>query len=151
MIDLFQIVYVISWIEKNTVLSNKFVNSIDISSGYIFAGTFGGGFFKANLNDLVPSEVKDNPYSNKIDFNFFPNPATNKITIYQNNGLQPLVLNGNISIFNSLGLEVKRIEEKDLQGKSSVNISTEEFPAGMYYCVINTGSNKYTKSFVVVK
>jgi hypothetical protein len=34
---------------------------------------------------------------------------------------------------------------------SSISFSTEDFPSGVYYCTLNSGMNRITKSFVVVK
>jgi hypothetical protein len=59
--------------------------------------------------------------------------------------------NSSISIYNSFGIEIKRYEEKELTGQSSINFSTEEFPVGMNYWTFNTEKEKITKSFVVIR
>jgi hypothetical protein len=61
--------------------------------------------------------------------------------------------NQSISIFNSLGIEMifKPSEGWQPSEGSSINISTEDFPSGIYYCSFNSGINRITKSFVVVR
>jgi hypothetical protein len=88
-------------------------------------------------------------------FSLFPNPANDRITIsFFNSGLS----NPGISIINSLGIEVKHIDEEDLSGQNSISFSTEEFPSGVYYIVQNFQGladlerPKITiKSFIVVR
>ncbi len=91
--------------------------------------------------------VDDNISSN-VSISFFPNPANEEISISFSNSEIP---NRDISIFNSLGIEIKRFDEKDLLGRNSISFSTEEFPSGVYYCALTTGTNIITKNFVVVK
>ena len=100
------------------------------------------------LKSVNITDVEDNSTFNKIDFNISPNPASDNIYIYFTNSE---FSNSSISVFNSLGIEIKRIDENELIGKSSINISTADFPVGMYYCTLNTGKEKITKSFVVLK
>ncbi len=80
--------------------------------------------------------------------NLSPNPSSDIITI----SLSNLELsNTSISIFNSLGREVKRIENKELNGKSTINITTSDLPVGIYYCTFNSGKAKITRRFVVIR
>jgi len=56
-----------------------------------------------------------------------------------------------ISIYNSLGMEIKRCDEKELSGQSSISFSTDEFPVGVYYCTLLSKGSRITKSFVVLR
>lgn len=76
-----------------------------------------------------------------------PNPAFGTVSIYFPADLP----NTTISIFNSLGIEIKRFDEKEILGQSSLSFSTDDFPSGVYFCTMSTGTNKITKSFVVAK
>jgi hypothetical protein len=78
--------------------------------------------------------------------NIFPNPANNNISISFSNSE---LLNKSISIYNSLGIKIKHFDEKGLVGQSTINLSNDEFQCGVYYCTLNTGANKITKSFIV--
>ncbi|MBC8146765.1 MAG: T9SS type A sorting domain-containing protein [Bacteroidetes bacterium] len=78
----------------------------------------------------------------------YPNPASDHISIsFTNVGLSDV----SISIFNLLGIEIKRFNEKELFGKNTVDFSTKCFPSGVYYCTLNYGINKISRSFVVVR
>ena len=86
-------------------------------------------------------------YTNN-EFILFPNPATTYLTVSSSN--EEITFNS-INIYNSLGIEIKRFNENELLGKSSINLTTDEFPSGIYYCTLNSGTNKITKSFVVIR
>ena len=91
--------------------------------------------------------IKDLNFA-KNDINVFPNPALDNISIlFPNKELSDI----SISIFNSLGIEIKRFEEKELVGKNAINFSTESFPSGVYYCTLNYGIKKISRSFVVLR
>ena len=67
-------------------------------------------------------------------FFIFPNFSSDNITIiFPNSDL----INTRISIYNYLGILVKQFNEIDLSGKSSINILTEEFTSGIYYCILS--------------
>jgi len=95
-----------------------------------------------NLIGIKESDILKN------DINIYPNPASDNITIsFSNTELSKM----SISIYNSLGIEIKRFDEKELLGKSAINFSTESFPTGVYYCVLNYGTKKISRSFVVLR
>jgi len=56
-----------------------------------------------------------------------------------------------ISIYNSLGIELKHINSEELEGKNLIKISTEEFSSGYYYCILASGFNKISKGFMIIK
>jgi hypothetical protein len=89
------------------------------------------------------SDVKANNISFPKEFFISPNPANDYITINTIN----LELNTKISINNMLGIEIL----SKILNNSNINISTQDFPSGIYYCTLNTGINKITKSFVIIK
>jgi len=84
----------------------------------------------------------------KSELSVYPNPASNNITIsFSHTELS----NISISIYNSLGIEIKRFDEKELLGKNAINFSIESFPTGVYYCTLNYGIKKISRSFVVLR
>lgn len=92
--------------------------------------------------------INDNTASSSADFNIYPNPTTDKIIVsYGNNKFS----GGTVSICNSLGIEVKRIDNSDAAGRNLFAISTDELPQGMYNCTITNNKNRITKCFIVVK
>jgi hypothetical protein len=82
----------------------------------------------------------------------YPNPADEQMTINLQDGLQ-IDSGVHLRIFNSLCIEMKFKPSEGCQPSegSRINISTEEFPSGVYYCSFNSGMNRITKSFVVVR
>ncbi len=87
------------------------------------------------------------PISEHNDFQIFPNPSTNQISLSF-----PEEQNINsISIFNSLGIEVKRIEQTEIIGNSKITISVADLPVGLYHCSFVNQAGRITKSFVVVR
>jgi hypothetical protein len=105
--------------------------------------------YKVNTFSIYPNSVEDgNNGLNGILTNVYPNPASNNVTISFYN--EDLKITG-ISICNSLGIEIKRFNEQELSGKKSISFSSEDLPAGVYYCTMNAGKERNTKSFVVVR
>jgi pimeloyl-ACP methyl ester carboxylesterase len=94
------------------------------------------------------TDVNDNDILFNFGLSISPNPASDNILIsFPNIDL----LNAGMSIFNSFGNEIKRFDTKFLTGQNSIIFSIENYPSGIYYCSMNIGFNKITKSFVVVK
>jgi len=78
--------------------------SFAFTDSYIFAGTpNGGGVFKALLSDFGINGVADNKDDSNIQMKITPNPASDNISISISNSD---VSNFQISIFNSLGMEI---------------------------------------------
>jgi len=105
-----------------------------------------------NFNKMIYSctetSVKDTlPISENKNFQIFPNPATNEITF----SIPDEQNMNSISIFNSLGMEVKRIEKTELIGNSKITISTADLPSGLYHCTFINQGRRVTKSFVVAR
>lgn len=120
------------------------------SNGYFNTQAFKDDYLKCyNYVLNLSTDVNDNTaIISDFTVNVFPNPATDNISIsYSNSEFS----NTSISIFNSLGVEVKRIDSKGLSGQSSINVSTKSMTSGIYYCTMNDGTNKITKSFMVIK
>jgi len=96
----------------------------------------------------INSDIEEHlPFSESNDFQIFPNPTTNEITlsIPENENINT------ISIFNSLGMEIKRIEQTLLIGNNKITISTADLPVGLYHCSFVNQTERVTKSFVVVR
>jgi hypothetical protein len=128
--------------------SAETLNAISIPPGQdTIAYIVGSNGIILKTKNLNIVGVEDNTNISKIDFNISPNPATDNISISFSSGLQ----NQYISIFNSLGIEMNRFENNELNGKNSINFYTEDYSSGVYYCSLNSGMNRITKSFVVVR
>lgn len=116
------------------------ISSIKDSTLYSFSeNTF-------TVKDAETSVNDDN--INNINFNITPNPASDNVSIsFSNFGIS---LNS-ISIFNCVGNEIKRYNENEILGIDSICLSTGNLPSGLYYCTLNAGNKKITKSFVIIR
>lgn len=104
-----------------------------------------GGRKTFEIPDTI-TNVEEIDY-NSFDFNLYPNPASNYISIStsRKNNIEEIV------IHNLFGIEIKRIDEKELYGRSSISVSTKDLPSGIYYCTLSTEKGKFSKSFVVIR
>ncbi|MBM2814374.1 MAG: hypothetical protein HW421_1136 [Ignavibacteria bacterium] len=127
----------------------KSVFSSDICFGNnndAYLGTLYDGVYKSdNLNSLINIHINPN------DLVIFPNPTSDNITISFENGASSIVESNSLSIYNSLGIKIKRFGEKELFGQSSIKISIEDFPSGIYYVTYDSGMSIIAKSFVVLR
>ena len=84
----------------------------------------------------------------KTHLTMFPNPASNNISIsFPNTELSI----SHISIFNSLGIEVKRFNEEELVGQKIINFSTGFLPSGIYYCSLNNCFYTISERFLIMR
>ncbi len=136
-----------TWTKVNPPLDSKSIYSLLLNGEYIYAGSSGKvGFFRAKLSDFGISDVQEQVVQS-YKISIFPNPATNEITLSlpENKSIK------SISIFNSLGMEVKRIEQTEIIRNSKITISVADLPVGLYHCSFVSQSGRVMKSFVVVK
>jgi len=95
------------------------------------------------------SSIEDEHFNVKdySDINIYPNPAKNEVNISlpENQDIS------SISVFNSLGIEVKRIKQTELIGNNKIIFSAADLPVGFYQCFFECQVGRITKSFVVLK
>jgi len=127
-------------------LTGKWLNAIyflDEQNGWIAGND--GTILKYSCTS---TDVEENvPISENTDLQIYPNPALNEITLFFPNTHN---LNS-ISIFNSLGVEVKRIEQSNVERQNKITIFTDDLPNGLYNCFITNPTERITKSFVIVR
>ncbi len=119
------------------------IHIVDVDSCWALTGSF----FKLHYSCTETAIEEPLPIPETNEFQIFPNPATNEISLSI-----PEEQNINsISIFNSLGMEVKRIEQTELIGNSKITISTADLPNGLYHFSFVNQTGRVTKSFVVLR
>ncbi|MCX6154483.1 MAG: T9SS type A sorting domain-containing protein [Candidatus Kapabacteria bacterium] len=137
-----------AWIPRNTGLTGYGSEVIDLAYNeeYIFAGTE-GGIYRAKLSDFGISSAKVSTSSYKEAISISPNPASDYITI-TNDQLQIT----NVEIYNAYGERMIR-KTSDVWQTSDVStrIDISSLPSGIYYCCISAGTQRITKSFVVMR
>ena len=106
-----------SWISVNEGLESKIVYSVAIDEPYIYVGTISSGVWRRPLSEVGLAENSKN-----TDFNIFPNPAVDKVTIQsQKKGAM-------LSIYNLQGQLL--LSQRIQQEKTELNINN--LVAGVY-------------------
>lgn len=104
----------------------------------------------SNNNPLESAKRPINLAVNNIDqfdFDLFPNPAKNQLTITFEDVEQPFIL-----IHNALGQKMKRVSTANiLKNNNKVIINLSTFDNGIYFVDLYNGKNISTKKFIVQK
>ncbi|NQU54141.1 MAG: T9SS type A sorting domain-containing protein, partial [Bacteroidetes bacterium] len=95
-----------------------------------------------------PSSGVDELNLEEVKLVVYPNPATDKVSISLSNFAMS---NATLTIFNPIGVEVKRFEKNELLENNIVQFSMESFPSGMYYCTLSSGKNLISHRFSVLR
>jgi hypothetical protein len=145
----------------SSAFENAKVNNLSgqIVLGQPLAGMLGSsnGNIKAEIGILYGisagvNAVEDlQPLGNGITLEQnYPNPCTGSTSIgFICNELNPGICN--LVIMNTLGQEMERLPLVPVYGQNFVNINTENFPAGVYQYIIESGIASVGKKMVVVK
>ena len=134
------------WSSNQTDIENAPIIELGLSSFQAFSFSKSVGLCIRCLLDEQGASVGE--MGKELEFNISPNPSSENISIsYATSELSNL----SISIYNSMGVETNHFDSKELSGKSSIDFSSQDLPTGFYYCTLNIGINKITKSFVIVK
>ena len=80
-----------------------------------------------------------------IDFDVFPNPATNLVNVNLATYLGKAV---DLTVYNSLGQVVKFIQLDDVQYQTE-QIQVAELQNGSYYIEVRTEGDIQTKKFII--
>ncbi len=126
--------------------SNITISALLVVGDTLFGGYAGWGLYKSGVNEWITGVEDQRTIESGLDI--YPNPAIDNITISLSNSAVPIQ---KLSIYNSLGIEIKQFDTKDLSAQNSINFSTEGLPSGIYQCVVTSGYERIIKSFVVVK
>jgi ligand-binding sensor domain-containing protein len=125
--------------DYNYIEINKFYRSDD---GSVYAAT-DRGVFKLDISTGVETNVV-----NDNQLGIYPNPANEKIYInYKNDNQNPISL----IILNQLGELIFEKNYNDYSKFNSLQISTKEYPSGIYYCILKTSKEFITQKFILVK
>lgn len=84
--------------------------------------------------------------NNDLNFEIFPNPATDFVSIKFNNSD---VKNLNIKILNSLGAEIEKIERNTSSNNIELNIS--DLPTGIYWLAVRNNNFEQKKKIVIIR
>jgi photosystem II stability/assembly factor-like uncharacterized protein len=122
------------------------VKALLVSNQELYVGSLDYGIYTSKL-PIKPVDVEELSIKNEI--NIFPNPSSSQTNISYTTYGNSMV---KITITNSLGNEVDTMFEGYLnEGEHHATLNADKYPTGIYYCTLNSGSNKITKCFVVVR
>ena len=137
----------LTWTELYEGLDHRSVNTLAIdSNGILYAGTDKGIYrSKKSILGLPETEI----FLNK-ELSIIPNPVNGIARIkYSLNKPTSVTL----SIESILGVKVIQLENNLYKNAGNYNIEfdSRDLPSGIYFCTINYGVNKISKSFVIIK
>ncbi|MBI1223729.1 MAG: T9SS type A sorting domain-containing protein [Bacteroidetes bacterium] len=113
------------------------------------AATHGSGAFQRDLLEMPYISASKEALGTKIDFELFPNPASNRSSVRYNLPDKGLVL---VELLDNTGRLFKTILwETQLPGKHTVGLPLDELSSGIYYCRLKIGENFAVKKLVVKK
>ncbi len=140
----------VSWIEANTDLTDKDINTLNIYGAHIFAGTYYGaevGIWRRSIGDFGLANINEaHMTSQSISISCYPNPA-HKITYLS---IKKSARDCEVNIYDLLGKKYATL--KVLKTNSSpieLPWNTSDVPNGVYHCIVRNGT-EYAMSILIV-
>jgi ligand-binding sensor domain-containing protein len=133
-----------TWVDASKDLGYKYVSSLLIVNDEIYAGTSGGGLFKAKISDLEIAAVHFN-INNETQV-VAPNPTSDFIEISVGaNGPSPL--QSDVRIFDVYGQTVSPAGGgvSSADGGGCIRIDVSGLPQGMYFVRVGDRVEKFVK------
>ncbi|HTX18840.1 MAG TPA: T9SS type A sorting domain-containing protein [Bacteroidota bacterium] len=140
-----------TWAPINSGLPDMNVQSLLISDGYLYAGTYGGGVWKIPLWEF-PMRVGETEARIPATFRLFqnyPNPFNPSTTIeYQ----LPVNSHVTLKIYDLLGREVAALVDKnETAGDKSVTFDAGRLSSGVYFYRLDAGAHHDVKKLLLLK
>lgn len=130
-----------TWKQASTGLSTKDVNAIALLGTNLFAGTNGGGVFRADVGTL---DVAGDVSAIKGLFHLQLLETAGKITFtFATSG------DAHVVISDILGNVIHKTEVA--AGEHTVTLPSEGIASGIYYCTVTSGVETETLPFVIVR
>ncbi|MEP7234095.1 MAG: T9SS type A sorting domain-containing protein [Ignavibacteriota bacterium] len=127
------------WQSANTGLTDLAVNAIAIAGTNLLAGTNGHGVWKRPLAEFGASGVSAST-ANAAEIQIYPNPATNSITIENDDA--------NISEINIRNIVGQNIFERKVTSSGEITVDLSNFASGSYLLTLHTRTGITTGKFV---
>ena len=107
----------------------------------LIIGNYAGGFTIYTQSNI--SSVEENPLS-QIQFNIYPNPANDKLTIAF---ALPLKESMSFNVINNLGQIIKN----DILQNQSTTVDISYLPAGLYFFKVNSVNSQIIQKLVITR
>ncbi|MBK9399369.1 MAG: T9SS type A sorting domain-containing protein [Bacteroidetes bacterium] len=131
--------YGYTWSNVNSISQFNSVMSLAIHDGYLFAGTWDKSVWKTVLAPLVGADE----ISNLVNFNLYPNPANNVLSIDINGRPEQANI---ITLFNAYG---QIVYSTRVYSSEKVSIDISHLPSGMYLTQLQSKEGRSTGKFIV--
>ncbi|MBL7989887.1 MAG: T9SS type A sorting domain-containing protein [Candidatus Kapabacteria bacterium] len=130
----------------NTGLTYKSILSLAVSGTTLFAGTDGGGVFRAALSGSTSVKEQSEP---SLNFTPFPNPFSDQTTLEYD---LPTSQHVRIAIFSPLGqLLFTLADEWQQAGRHSLPLDMNGFASGAYIARLQAGTTTQTSLLRLVR
>ncbi len=105
---------------------------------------YGNSTFIDNIN--VSAEVLNMEDFSVASFKLFPNPTTNSVRLTMSQSFSSSIV---VSIYNSLGQEVQKINAENFTNSNYTDINVAGYGAGLYFVMIKDQNKTITKKLVI--
>ncbi len=138
-----------TWVQKNEGIGSTYVESLIITSNYVFAGAT-SGIWRRPLNEFIGIKniSTEIPFGYKLEQNY-PNPFNPKTNIRYQIAKNNFVL---LEIFDLVGrVEATLVNEKQTPGTYEAEWDATQYPSGIYFYRLEAGDFTETKKMVIIK
>ncbi|MBS1910858.1 MAG: T9SS type A sorting domain-containing protein [Bacteroidetes bacterium] len=137
-----------SWQPFNEGLPKSDVESIAFHGGALFAGTSSGGIFRTSSPLGVE---RGGGTAGAAAMLAYPNPCRGGTTIRYSVPESEANPRVNVVLFDGMGHEVRRLlDARQTPGTYLINIDAAGLAAGTYFCRLQIGSQRTSRSFVLL-
>ena len=137
----------LSWEQVNTGLAYPYVRSLTVSGNTLFAGTLGGGVYKANIGTVSVRTAA--AQASTVNISFSPHPVLDRTRLTID---LPLTARTEISIIDALGRLVhQRLLGELSAGTHDVEQDFQTLPNGTYGVVVQAGCERAHKLLQVIR
>lgn len=140
-----------AWIPVNEGINDSNITSIAFKDKYIFAASASGKIWKRLKSEIITkiASINSRTAADYRLYQNFPNPfnPVTSITFYI-----PEKINASLKVFDALGKEISVIFNGKIQeGKYTKFWNADNFPAGVYFCRLESESYSETIKLMLIK
>jgi ligand-binding sensor domain-containing protein len=137
-----------AWTDVSVGLPSCQVNCITTDAANLFVGTNGNGVWRRPLSQLITQGVSAQEPVRSPAVRTYPNPFSHSTTV----SVRGLSGFATVSIVNVLGAEVSRLFSGELRAEEhAFTWDASGMPAGMYLCVVRSGTGMEQLPIVVLR
>jgi hypothetical protein len=130
-------------------IGNVLVDMIDArqTDGFIAVGTQGNGVYTAHYDPSTGIGESHENQSFTVE-NVFPNPAQDEMSVEILSGKTSQL---HLSLYSNSGCRIKQLNDQNIYpGRQSLKFQLCDYPAGIYYLVLDDGKEKVARKLIHV-